>query len=169
MLTFAEALAQESVRISAGWEPLWGYRAGSDYLTPLTALTDLFPHEQRHVVIFEELVTSPDVVLERLQRDLGLAFDGSSIRLNQVNTSGTPRSGRLYRAMSATTSNQLRVKALLPRQLVDAVRSMRNRLLVQHREVDEDVDELVEAMRPMVSALAELGHPVLDFWDDYRQ
>jgi hypothetical protein len=166
-LSFLDALEAEEDRIRAGWSMIWHYAAGSRFADRTRQYLDAFGHDRMRVLLFEDLVQSPDTVLSDLCEFLGVD-PAWRFETDQVyNRSGAPRSkllaglmarpGRLLTGAARLAPEPLvrRVKLLLGRvnvgektQIDEAARShLRDRLFDDVRELEEILERKLDWLR----------------------
>ncbi|HUF08233.1 MAG TPA: sulfotransferase [Rhodothermales bacterium] len=71
-LPFRLALRQAEKRAHQGWSYMWQYQAGGRYAQLLQRYLDLFPQDQLLVLFYDDFVSSPESVLNRICVFLGV-------------------------------------------------------------------------------------------------
>lgn len=99
-LSFDMALEAELERIRAGWGWDWHYAAVSRYAEQVKRYIDVFGRESIAVFLYEDLVSKPQAVLERIYTHLGVA---SGFRPDMSRRGKVPSRSRLPRLDRALT------------------------------------------------------------------
>ena len=88
---FEKAFNEEKVRIEKNWSPLYHYKSKGFYFEQLDRYYNLFSKENIHIVLFEEIIKSPEYVSKKIFNFLSV--DNSFIPdfSKKINVSGTPK------------------------------------------------------------------------------
>lgn len=100
-LSFEDALAQEEARKLDNWEFFWHYRAVGLYADQVERYLRVFPRDQVHVVLFEDLVSDTPGTVKDLFSFLGVDASFVPNVSEQLNRSGQPKSRLLHNLMFA--------------------------------------------------------------------
>lgn len=134
-LSFEAALTAEGNRKAQGWGDFWRYREHSLYADRLAAYLAEYPRGQLEVVIFEELIRKPLVVVSRLFAFLGVEPAYRPRNLDIVyNKAGNARSPLLGALLRASGKWGAVARRLLPEGLYGRLQRARDRLAVANRE-----------------------------------
>jgi hypothetical protein len=114
MKSFAEALAEEPIRIRANWAHIWYYQQLGYYYEQLERYFILFPRQQIAVYTYDEFSTDPQKVLRNIFQFLGLDSTFEADVSLRYNVSGHPRFGALQKLLVRPTPAKERLKFLLP-------------------------------------------------------
>jgi hypothetical protein len=101
-LDFASALSAEEERQRLDWEPFWFYRQLGLYGEQLTRLFTVFPRQQVHVLLADDLARQPDGSVGEVFEFLGLEPLGRPLedeRLNQTMYTPVDRKSRLLETL----------------------------------------------------------------------
>jgi Sulfotransferase family len=113
MLDFVSALAAEPERDAQGWPPgLWLYRDVGFYARQLRRYLDLFPRDQIHVLLHDDLISDPRAVVRDIFRFVGVDHTFEPDVSVSYNPGRLHRSSTLERMISLGTRTRLRL--LLP-------------------------------------------------------
>jgi hypothetical protein len=123
---FEDALAAEPQRIREGWEWIWHYRALGYYSAMLRRFLSHFPAEAVHVVLFEELLCSPERELAAIHRHLGVDPRPAAV-YQQQNASGAARSPALARLIHTRQAAAPILRRMLPRSWLRSLRTRMDR------------------------------------------
>lgn len=114
---FRAALADEPRRMKENWAPVWYYRQRSRYCDSLRRYQKLFPPERIRIFLFEDLLNTPEAMLQDLYRFLELDEPKPALRLERHNDGGIPRSVRVDRLVSRPHPLKPFLRLLLPGSL----------------------------------------------------
>jgi len=117
-LDLGAALAAEDDRASAGWEWCWAYRGVSRYDQQLPAVLEAFGADRVLVADFDELRRSPEALLGRIHRFLGVDAVLPDDPAKVVNPSGVVRSRRVHRFLTEPHPVKDLLRPLVPDRLV---------------------------------------------------
>jgi hypothetical protein len=113
-LPFADAIQAEESRLQENWSQLYpsgsmtyGYVRGGRYATQLNRYFDLFPKDQFHILLLEDLQKDQEKTVNDLLLFLGID-PNSELTIKQQNPSQKPRNKLLH----SWIRNQSRVKKL---------------------------------------------------------
>lgn len=124
--TFQEALAQEELRIKAGWISILNYKANSYYYDQLAVYYDLFPREQIKVYLYEDWRDTPQAMLRDLFRFLEI--DENFVpEIQRSNVTRLPKNRRLHH-LAAHSGRIERRLPFLPGPARRAIHSVLRRL-----------------------------------------
>lgn len=156
-LPLEAALDAEADRRAAGWEWCWRYRDVSRYERQLPAVLDAIGRERLLVVDHAELQRTPDEVLARIHRFLGLE-ERPTTAVHEVNPSGVVRSRRVHRFLTEPHPVKDALRPLVPDAVVQATyRTVLRRNLKPLDAVPGDVRaELARDLAPTAAGVAEL-------------
>jgi len=153
--TFAEALAREPERIAGDWDWSFHYRALGLYDAQLARYAALFPPEQIHVVLYEDLARDAVGVAQGVYRFLGLDDTFAPDVRAKLNTGGVPKEGAAWRVAS-TYDHPLRrvLRPFLPHRLRLALLSRLRERALERPTLDPKVRaDLVAGYRDDVGRL----------------
>ena len=88
---FEEAFNEEKVRIEKNWSPLYHYKSKGFYFEQLNRYYNLFPKENIHIVLFEEIIKDPKSVSKKIFEFLNVDSTFIPDSSKQINVSGTPK------------------------------------------------------------------------------
>ena len=170
---FAAALQDEPRRIQEGWSPLYHYRAQGFYYEQLSRYYRLFPSENIHAYLYDDLRRDPLGLVQNMFGALGVDRTFRPSTEVQHNVSGVPKSRRLHHMyMFLKGSNRSGVKSfgkrLLPRTLratlrENAVQQLQKNLVKP--SLDPDVRVMLrEGFRADILKLQELIGRDLSRW-----
>lgn len=111
--SFSAALVAEQQRMEQGWSYGWHYYEVGRYADQLRGVLERVPHQQLHVLLYEDLVADSHTTLQRLFGFLGVhdvAIDSSVV----MNASGKPRLRRLNRFLTQQSAIKEGLKRVLP-------------------------------------------------------
>jgi len=88
---FEEAFNEEEVRINKNWSPLYYYKSTGLYYKQLSRYFDLIPKEDIHIILFEDIIKSPETISKEIFRFLNVddSFTPDCSRI--MNVSGKPK------------------------------------------------------------------------------
>ncbi len=88
---FEEAFNEEEVRMKKNWSPLYYYKSTGLYYKQLSRYYDLIPKENIHIILFEDIIKSPEAVSKEIFRFLNIddSFIPDCSRI--MNVSGKPK------------------------------------------------------------------------------
>ena len=157
-LDLREGLAAEEARAAAGWEWCWSYRAVSRYDQQLPAVLDAFGADRVFVADFAELRRSPDQLLGRLHRFLGVAPRLQGGPAPVVNPSGAVRSRSVHQFLTQPHPVKDALRPFVPDRFVQATyRRVLARNLAPLAPMPEDLRrELADEMRPVADEVQRL-------------
>lgn len=112
--SFAEALNEESARISANWAHLWHYQHLGYYYEQLQRFFALFPREQIAVYAYDEFAADPQKVLKRIFQFLEIDPSFEPDVSLRYNISGPPRLRGLQKWLLWPNPVKEQLKFLLP-------------------------------------------------------
>lgn len=117
-LGFEESLNREAERKEKGFEPIWWYKELSLYYSQVKRYLDVFGIRQVKVLLYDELAANPGQVLRDIFRFLCVEEEVTIDTSVRFNTSGVPKSRRLYRILDNFIYNpgplEKRIKSLIP-------------------------------------------------------
>ena len=120
-LGFEEGMSLEEERKEGDFEPMWWYRELSLYYNQVKHYLDIFGPHRVKVLLYEELFSNPEQVLQDVFGFLGVKEDVSIDTSVHYNVSGSPKSRRLYTILNNFMFNpsplEQRIKTLVPQQL----------------------------------------------------
>jgi hypothetical protein len=120
-LDFEEGLSRENERKEADFEPMWRYRELSLYYNQVKHYLDVFGAQRVKVLMYEELFSSPEKVLQDVFGFLGVKEDVNIDTSVHYNVSGSPKSRKLYSMLNNFMFNpsplEQRIKTLVPQNL----------------------------------------------------
>lgn len=129
---FEQALADEPRRIQEKWEPLWHYRQCGFYYESLKRYYDLFPAEQIHVYLYEDLNRDAVGLAKSLFEFLGVDPQFTPDTSIRYNVSGVPKNPYLHSIQGFLLSPNQPVKAMLKPLIPERLRKR-----VLHSTVDQ--------------------------------
>ena len=88
---FEKAFNEEEVRIKKNWSPLYHYKSKGFYFEQLNRYYNLFPKENIHIVLFEEIIKDPKSVSKKIFKFLNVDSSFIPDSSKQINVSGTPK------------------------------------------------------------------------------
>ncbi len=121
--TFQEALAQEALRMNAGWYFGLFHKEAGFYHAQLSAYYDLFPREQIRVYLYEDWKERPHELLRDLFGFLEVD-DGFRAEIKKTNVTRWSRN-RLLRRLASGSGFERELRRFLPE---NAVRKLRGAL-----------------------------------------
>lgn len=117
---FRQAVLDEPRRAELGWSPGFRYESVGRYASQVEALHRVVPADQLHVLLYDDLVGTPERALQALFRFLDVAeqvpVDSSLV----MNASGTPRLARLNALLTQPSPIKEGLKKVLPYRLVSS-------------------------------------------------
>ncbi len=120
-LGFEEGMSLEEERKEGDFEPMWWYRELSLYYNQVKHYLDVFGPHRVKVLLYEELFSNPEQVLQDVFGFLRVKEDVSIDTSVHYNVSGTPKSRKLYTMLNNFMFNpsplEQRIKTLVPQQL----------------------------------------------------
>jgi hypothetical protein len=163
--SFDEALHLEPERTTRNWEYAWHYAGAGRYAAQLERYFRRFPAEQIRVYLHEDLVASPDRVVNDILAFLG-ADKGHVINTSERhNVSGIPRSRLLHRILSDTGAVRAMARAAIPRAARQAAFKFAARKNSTRPTIDPAARErITEALRPDIERLSHLIERDLSHW-----
>ncbi|MFH1680250.1 MAG: sulfotransferase [Candidatus Eisenbacteria bacterium] len=99
-LPFHEGLLAEEERMRRGYGFLWRYASGSLYADRIASFSEVFGRDRVKILVFEDLVRSPETVLRDLFGFLGVDPESRPDLSGVYNRSGRPRSVTVARFLS---------------------------------------------------------------------
>jgi len=112
---FTRALAKEGSRIDRGYEFLWHYKNVGYYGDQLSRYYHEFPEANIKVLLFEELVRNPELVLEDIFRFLNVHPVKKLNIEGKINSSGIPKSKVINQIIRSNSPIKYLVKSVVPR------------------------------------------------------
>jgi hypothetical protein len=109
---FSEALALEDERIRAGWGMLWHYKNAGFYSEQLARYYKVFKAEQLKVVLYDDLVSEPQRLIQDLFTFVGVDPDFEPDMTERPNATGVPKSQFMYRALRTLFIKQNPIKSI---------------------------------------------------------
>jgi hypothetical protein len=160
---FARALELQAARREAG-DATGHYVGTGEYAEQLARYVDLFPREQLHVWLYDELDADPSRVLREVFATIGVDPDVSPPQVQRHNVGGIPRSGADRLLLKTRDS----LRPLLRRLPMSALRhrvssNLEDRLV--RPKIDPAVRaQLVEHFRPDIERLEVMLDRDLSAW-----
>lgn len=118
---FQQGLQKEEKRIESGWPMLFHYVNGGYYYRQLKQYYDLFPKENIKTIIYDDFVTSPEVVLREIFSFLKVDQSYVPDMSFKPNVSGQPRWISIHRFLKPfyrePSSLQAKVKKFIPKSM----------------------------------------------------
>lgn len=130
---FAAALEAEADRIQADCGPLWRYADLGFYSRQLVRFYDVFPASQIKIILYDDLLASPDRVCAELYEFIGVDPGWVPDMGMHHNVSGLPRSRVAQRLLGGDTPIAQAARVMAP--LLGAARLRRWRLSLQRANV----------------------------------
>ncbi|MGF1573716.1 MAG: sulfotransferase domain-containing protein [Sumerlaeia bacterium] len=122
--SFAEALAQEPLRAAHGCEQYLRYIDTGYYAQQLKRYYSLFPREQIKVVLFEDLKTQGEEILQELYDFMGLERMELVNTQKQINVTKVPKNESLYRYIRNSGAAGQTIKKMLPTSIRNSLESL---------------------------------------------
>jgi hypothetical protein len=120
--SFEDAWATSDARQQAGWPPPYDYRNRGFYGAQLDLWMQHFPRKQILVLFYEDWISYPQVVLDRIWDHLGLERLTNPVVTKENVSSRQPRWAWLhYHMVSSRNPIRLFAQRVLPKALRDAV------------------------------------------------
>ena len=120
-LGFEEGLNMEEERKEGDFEPMWWYRELSLYYSQVKHYLDVFGPKCVKVLLYEELFSRQEQVLQDVFSFLGVKEDVIIDTSVRYNLSGSPKSRKLYSMLNNFIFNpnplEQRIKTLVPKHL----------------------------------------------------
>lgn len=173
-LSFTAALEQEAGRLQEHGNQLrrsgsmtYGYVFGSCYATLLQPFLSLFPKQDFHFLLQEDLNENYSTALRALQATLGIeaGYAGKPVTSNQATQ---PRSRRVQAVLRGESPAKEIVKKLLPLRLRHAIMNIllpANARAVKYPAMDSDIEaELRGRFAPEVHRLEKIIDRDLSLW-----
>lgn len=168
---FADALAEENSRIAAGWAWWWYYLRRGLYGQQLVPYFECFPRDQILVLRYEELLHSPQAVLDRVREFLGIRKVRHASVGKPVNQSVIPRSRLHYlvrrRVLSQGSVAGIVRRSRLPKQVKSHVRRWVDAATLHQPPMSNEAKRNLTTF--FASDLAELSHLTgidVSLWQD---
>jgi Sulfotransferase family len=121
-LSFFDALMAEDQRIAAGWGPLWRYTESSLYSSRVAKYLQVFGDDRVKISFFEDLLRSPEAVVNDLFEFIGVAPAGSIDTSRVYNKSGRPRSRLLADFLAKPNPVTAAARRWVPEHLRDRIK-----------------------------------------------
>lgn len=161
---FRHALAQEPERKAAGWNPGFYYRENGAYATNLLPYYALFPRQQLHIVIFDDLVQHPARCLAEIYGFIGVDSAQGPTRLERENITRWPRSWMLQAWLDAPPRIVQHLPGRMRRSLLRRLKQW-NAGQVKPPPLDAALRrELTESYRDEILRLQDLIGRNLNHW-----
>lgn len=134
-LEFGAALDAGPRRVAEGWAPFWDYEAMSRYGEQLQRWFDVFPAEQIHVIVFDDLIEDRAGVVAELYRFIGV--DDAFVPLDEgaANATGVPKSSGLHSFLRGSSGAKKLLKSVVPGTLRAKARAQIDRRNVAKADV----------------------------------
>jgi hypothetical protein len=156
----AAAVHAEAERRAAGWEPFWYYESLGRYGEQVERLRSVFPEEQVHLELFDDLRREPQETVGRIFRFLGLdPFEVDIRRSNTTTYYGTSPQARLLQRVK----HEARTRAdRLPKPVRHRGRDLLERAMARFATSPQGLDRDVSAQLTAIFAedvekLGDLG------------
>ena len=88
---FEKAFNEEKERIEKNWSPLYHYKSKGFYFKQLNRYYNLFPKENIHIVLFEEIIKNPETVSKKIFNFLNVTDSFIPDFSKKTNVSGVPK------------------------------------------------------------------------------
>jgi len=158
---FSKALDLEQVRIAAGYEHLWHYRAMGLYADQLERWFAKFPREQIRIFLYDDFVVDPHAVYRQFFAFLGVADDFSVDTSAKSNVSGVPKSERLHKFLWSRNPFKRSLARLTP----SALRSAAWRSNLYRPQMTQDIkEELTDFFTPDIKRVERIIGRDLSHW-----
>jgi hypothetical protein len=148
-LGFEEGLSREETRKEGDFEPMWWYRELSLYYSQVRHYLDVFGPQRVKILLYEELYSRTEEVLRDVFGFLGV---DENVRIDtsvRYNTSGSPKSRKLYSMLNKFIFNpnglEQRIKTLVPQHLRVAWASKLISAVTEPIPLDPQVEEQLKA------------------------
>lgn len=119
-LSFLDALAEGSERVSAGWNYNWDYVQQSSYSSNLLFCIDKFGADNVHVVFYNDIVSDSAGELLSMLKFLG-ADTEDVLQLDKTNLSGVYKSGFYKACFDFIDAYKYRVRKILPAIILNRI------------------------------------------------
>jgi len=141
-LSFYDALMAEEGRRLAGWSDIWRYAESSLYADRLQAYIECFGKENVHVILFDQFIAEPQVVMKKLLLFLGVD-DAVKIDTDEAyNRTGEAKSKTIANVFNQPNPIKSVIKKITP----DAWRiALRLKIMDANTAAKPDVDERAAA------------------------
>lgn len=136
-LSFEDALVQEEVRRRDNWEFFWHYRAVGLYADQVERYLRVFPRDQVHVVLFEDLVGDTPGAVKGLFSFLGVDDSVVPDVTEQLNRSGQPKSRLLHNLVYARNPVRSLVGRVVPASVKRSIGRMVSNINLKKRPLSE--------------------------------
>lgn len=124
--SFEEAIAAEDHRIKNNWSPSWHYAHAGLYYELLQRYFEYFHPKQIQVFLYEDYISDPQKVLEKLFNFLGVDSSFKPDMSTRYNASGIPKNPLVHSLLSKRNPIRNIVKDLVPKSISDKVVKLRN-------------------------------------------
>jgi hypothetical protein len=142
-LPFRQALIQADERARQGWSYMWQYQPGGRYARQLQRYLDLFPPDQMLVLFYDDFISSPPSVLDRICAFVGVRpwrFPPlTANRSRDPRKWPVVRSDRVRDFISSESSWKRIARTTVPRKVLRGVGDTLRRWNMRVPQLDEDV------------------------------
>ena len=141
--SFAEAIAEEVASRRSDWAPLWHYREMGFYHDHVKRYLELFGQEQVRIFLFEDLKSSPLLMIRSIFEFLEVDADFRPNIRTRHNITGVPRSRMLHKLLKNRGRLKSLVQSILPGGMARKLAArLRNRNLQKPDPPAETFEEL---------------------------
>jgi Sulfotransferase family len=166
-LSFFDALMAEDQRIEAGWGPLWRYTESSLYSSRVAKYLQVFGKDRVKIGFFEDLLRSPEAVINDLLEFIGVAPGGAIDTSRAYNRSGRPRSRLLADFLAKPNPVTAAARRWVPEHLRDRIKHAMLDLNTGRKDAIDDRSRayLRQRFAGDVRELEQILGTRLNWWD----
>lgn len=166
---FEQALAMETIRKQANWDPIWHFTNVGFYYDQLTRYYKLFPKDQIKIFLYDELANNPTSLLHNIFEFLDVDANFNIDTSIKINVSGEQRN-EFINFLSKALFNKPNPIRWISRQVIPkfwrykVTNWIRNRNLIKQQIPYQQRKELIKLYRKDILQLEGLINKDLSHW-----